>query len=144
MWESTFSAEAQTTPEMVWDIWTDVEHWNQWDSGVQWCKMDGAFQTGTTGKLKPKEGPVSSLKLIEIVPFKKFVDQANLPLTKLLFIHELTLIRDKLKITHTIRMTGPLSFLFSRLIGAKLAKDLPRSVQNLARLAEEKFKAISS
>ena len=141
MWESSYSAKAQTTPEIVWQIWTDVENWNQWDSGVQWCKMEGAFEEGVKGKLKPKGGPVSSLKLVEVIRLKKFVDQAALPLAKLLFIHELDLEGQQVKITHTIRIAGPLSFLFARLLGAKLAKDLPSSVKNLARLAQEKFKA---
>ena len=45
-------------------------------------------------------------------------------------------IRDGLEITYEVQMTGILTFLFSRVIGKKMAIELPTAVDKLIELAE--------
>lgn len=46
------------SPEQVWHVWQDVENWNSWDHDLESSGIDGVFQTGVTGYLKSKDGPI--------------------------------------------------------------------------------------
>lgn len=103
-------------PQQVWKIWEDVKNWNTWDAGLEFSLIDGPFQTGTTGKLKPKRGPLVRTKLIKVDPMKMFVDEALLPGTKIIISHLMRRRGDKTYATHRIEMKGALSWLFAFLI----------------------------
>ena len=137
MWETKFSIKTKVNKEVIWKVWSDVENWKEWDKSVEWSSIDGRFELGAKGKLKPKEGPLAKFKLTEVEKFKKFTDEAKLPLTKLQFIHEMNCNNGDTEITHKIRITGILTFLFSRVIGKKLEKDLPHAMENLSQVLEK-------
>ena len=71
------TVETTASPAAIWNIWQDVENWNTWDAGIEYSRLDGPFQTGTTGILKPKEGPLVKTKLTGVEPLKGFSDEAE-------------------------------------------------------------------
>lgn len=123
--------------EKIWRLWVDVEKWPLWDNDVEWAKLDGEFSEGQTGILKPKGGPASKFVITTCNKNKGFTDVSFLPLAKLSFIHEMKEEHQGIKVTHSIQISGPLAFIFSILIGNKLAKGLPSALQKLATLAEK-------
>jgi hypothetical protein len=60
--------ETQASAAHIWRIWSDVKNWHTWDHGIEFSKINGPFQTGTTGTLKPKGGPLVHTKLTQVVP----------------------------------------------------------------------------
>lgn len=131
------SVTIKTSKEKIWTIWSDVANWPQWDKEVEWAKLDGNFVKGATGTLKPKGGPASKFTVTECEKYKAFADVTPLPLTKLHFIHEMEAKNGELVVTHTVKMTGLLTFLFSRVIGKNIAKGLPKAMKNLKKVAEK-------
>jgi uncharacterized protein YndB with AHSA1/START domain len=137
MWKTEASRFVRASRESIWQLWTDVERWPRWDDDVEWAKLDGAFVAGTRGKLKPRGGPVTKFEVLSVDPYRSFCDRSYLPLTHLDFTHRLDPADGGVHVTHTITVSGPLGWLFSRIIGrAKLADGLPRAVDKLAALAE--------
>lgn len=132
------SVETTASPEDIWQIWQDVKNWNTWDHGIEYSTINGPFEEGTTGTLKPKGGPLVHTKLICVEPFKKFVDESKLFLAKIIVSHYLTKSADKMLVTHQIEMTGPLAFLFAHLIGRTMKKNLPQEMEAMVRKAELK------
>jgi len=120
----------------VWKIWQDVSNWNTWDHGLEFSTIDGPFQTGTTGTLKPKGGPLLHTKLTCVEPMKTFVDEAKLPLTRIIVTHYLTESEGITHVTHQIEMKGPLAFFFAYVIGRNMKKNLTAEMASLIKQAE--------
>lgn len=135
-WSTEASAVTAATPENVWALYEQVSAWKSWDHEVESSQLDGPFQAGTAGVLKPKGGPTSKFLLTSVEPARRFSDVTRLPLARLSFEHTLTPIPGGTRIHHRVTIDGPLAFLFSRVIGRKIAAGLPHAVQSLAQAAQ--------
>ncbi len=138
MWSTEASAMGQAPPEAIWRLWADVGNWKEWDPGVEDSSIDGPFAQGTRYKLKPKGGPKVTAVLTEVRPGEGFSDHTRLPLANLDFFHEMERVGEGTRVSHWAEISGPLSFVFARLMGRSFEKGLPETVRNLARLAEER------
>ena len=131
------TVETEASPQQIWKIWEDVKNWNTWDSGLEFSEIDGPFHAGTTGRLKPKGGPLVRTKLTAVEPMKLFVDEARLPGTKIIVSHSMRRSGNKTYVTHRIEMRGIFSWIFSFLIGREMKKNLPVEMQALVKKAEK-------
>ena len=136
--ETTASASA------IWHIWQDVENWHTWDHGIEYATSNGPFETGTTGTLKPKGGPLVHTTLTCVQPMRKFVDESKLPFTRIIVSHFLTEARGKTQVTHQIEMKGLLSFIFAHLIGRQMKKNLPQEMATMVKKAESSPQTMKS
>ncbi len=131
------SAITRARPEEVWKLWADAPGWSRWDEDVLWCRLDGPFAAGTRGEMKPRGGPRVKFQILDARPGHGFTDRSYLPLCKLDFSHRIEpAAGGGLRLTHQVCFSGPLAFLFGRVIGAKIRAGLPHAVEKLARLAE--------
>ena len=137
MWTHEEKVKTTATADAVWKIWSKPESWTDWDDGLEWVKFDGPLVAGSKGKMKPKgAGPVEFFTL-EVSPGRGFSDRTLLPLAKMDFIHRYTpLPEGGGHISHRVEISGPLSFLFGRVIGKNIQKGLPEAMRKLASLAE--------
>lgn len=133
---TTHTIETTATPLVIWNIWQDVDNWNCWDHGIETSTLHGPFSVGTKGTLKPKGASPVQIKLTKIEPMKLFVDEAKLPLTRIIVSHNLKIFNGKTRVTHKIEMKGPLSFFFAFVIGRKMKKNLPSEMAAMIRKAE--------
>lgn len=137
MWKKEITIETNATKEKIWELWQDVENWKKWDGEVQESKLNGKFETGTMGILKPTNGPKSKF-VIKSAKFPvEFTTSSSLPLAKMNFVHKLTEKNGKLLLTHGVEISGILTFLFSRVIGKKIIAELPKAMQSLSEMAKK-------
>lgn len=137
MWNKKVTIKTKTTREQIWKLWSDVKNWNAWDNEVDYSELNGKFEVGAIGILKPTKGPKSKFKLIKVDKFNKFTSRSFLPLTKMDFIHEMNEKDGELFITHGVEIKGILTFLFSRVIGKKIIRELPQALKNLSKMAKK-------
>ena len=130
------TVETTASPESIWKIWEDVSNWNTWDHGIEFSTINGPFQAGTTGTLKPKGGPLVHTTLTQVEPMRMFVDEARLPLTRIVVSHSMTVSGGRTYVTHHIEMRGLLSCVFALLIGRNMKKNLPQEMLAMIRKAE--------
>ena len=140
MWTTDATAETSATPAQVWQHYVQVTRWKHWDHAIEASALDGPFVVGTYGRLKPAGGPASAFVLTKVESERGFADRTaiphrRLPLATLAFEHELVPIAKGTRITHRVRIGGPLGPLFARLIGGKIAAELPVAVRTLASMA---------
>lgn len=131
------SIKTKARPEAIWKLWENVDQWSAWDHGIEASHLIGSFVRGAKGWLKPKGGPKVSFKLIEVIPIKKFQNRSFLPLTKLDFIHTLERDGEYSVVTHQVEMSGLLTFIFSKVIGSGIRKDIPPAMEKLIQIAEQ-------
>lgn len=137
MWKKEVTIETSASKEQIWKQWTQVETWNQWDTGVRKSKIEGSFKKGTQGILQPTSGPKSNFTLTKVEAQEAFISSASLPLAKIHFTHKMTELNGNVFVTHGVEIKGLTSFIFSKVIGKKIVAELPQVLENLSHIAKQ-------
>jgi len=139
MWDKTFTKIYQNVAkEDIWKLWADVNNWPQWDQDLQYCQLDGDFIAGNSFVLKPKNGPKVEITLTEVEENKKFVNYCSFFGAKMYDAHYLEETQEGVSVTHILSVTGPLAFLWVRLVAKKLFAEIPSQTDNLVELARSR------
>ncbi len=137
MWTRSHSITTkEASKEQMWKLFADVNNWHTWDTGIEYASMTGKFEKGNQFTLKPKGGPKVRIELYETVENKKFVDLTKFPLAKMYGEHIFEETPNGLKVTTTMKVTGPLGFLWRKIVAQDIVKGLP-----VEMLAQAKFAA---
>ena len=139
MWQKSYSVVTrEVTREQLWKLTTDINRWKQWDDTVEDSRLLGEFRAGDYFMLKPAGGPRVKIQLLEIVPFRKFVDLTRFPLARMYGEHVYEETAQGLKITVTMTVKGLLGPVWVRLVAggivANLEKDVANQIQNARKL----------
>lgn len=137
--EFKYAIEIKATPQRIFEIYADVEDWSTWDKEVEYSNIQGAFQSGAIGELKPKNAPKSKIFFTEVVKDTSFTTMGKLPLCKMYLSHTINQIENgSVNVTHVVSFEGLLSAVFGNIIGRGIAKSLPDALKGLKNKAEEK------
>jgi len=137
LWRTECSVEINCGQDRIWQLWTDVENWRQWDHDVEYSSLEGSFRDDEKGILKPTQGPRSEFTMLDVKEQECFTTRSSLPLcTSMDFIHQMERVGTKLTVKHIVIISGALTPLFSRVIGKGVARGLPSAMTRLALLAE--------
>jgi hypothetical protein len=135
----TIAAASITTDvpaQAFFERWADMQTWPAWNTDTDWVRLDGPFQTGATGVLKPKGGPKTRFVVTSVVPGREFTDVSLLIGARLTFQH-LVAAGDDGRITISVRVTlgGPLAFFWNAVLGKDIAAGLSDDLTRLEAAA---------
>lgn len=131
------TTDKDLTQAQAWKLMTAVDSWKNWDPTVADAKLHGSFSTGVYFTLKSKDGPKAKILLDEVKPNSYYRDLASLPLAKMTGEHIFEETPDGLKLTVTMSITGPLSFLWYNIIMKDIVKRLPEDLDTLIKEAKK-------
>jgi hypothetical protein len=138
MWQATYEqCFPGLTKEAVWSTWTDVNGWSKWDKETDYATLSGCFEEGASFVLKPKGGPKVNIKLTSVAPLKGFTDVTRFPLARMYDVHEMESAAEGLVLKSTIRVEGPLAWLWRRLVAQGVAAGVPKQMNALAQYARD-------
>lgn len=137
MWTFEHTETTAATPEQLWQLYQDPTTWPEWDHQLEAVTVDGPFETGATGTIKPVGGPRTKFRMVEVTEKVSFTDVTRLPLATMRFDHRIEQGVGGTSFVHRVTITGPLSPLFARVVGRKVADDLPVAMRTLAARAEQ-------
>lgn len=138
MWLKTHSTIASdVTPEQIWAVWSDINKRHLWDTDIKWATIHGPFEKNAVFYMKPKGGPKLKMKIIECTPNKSFTDFFQFPFAKLYGAHSLEKAQEGLRLSTSIKIEGPLSFLWRKLVAEKIVATLPEQTEMLIKIARE-------
>lgn len=138
MWTQTHSALYKNlNKDNLWRLWTDVNNWPTWHTDLEYCTMDSAFEVGNHFMLKPKGAPAVKIVLTEITPGYKFTDCTIFFGAKMYDTHIIEETNDGILLTNTLVVTGPLSWLWVKLVAQNIAKTVPADMDTLANIARK-------
>ncbi|MBA3369429.1 MAG: SRPBCC family protein [Geodermatophilaceae bacterium] len=143
MWTFEHTETTSATPAQLWARYADPITWAEWDHEIAVVTVQGPMAPGSCGTLKPVKGPPTRFRFTEVIPEVGFTDVSRLPFARMTFAHLIEAIPGGSRFLHRVTITGPLSPLFARVIGTKVAHGLPVAMQALARLAESNTDAIT-
>lgn len=122
-------------PEQVWRVWSDITKRPLWDVDTEWATLEGPFATGSIIHMKPIGGPQIKMQITECIPNQCFTDCYKISfLARLYGIHEMEQTNQGLCLTTTIKIEGPLGWLLRKIIGEKVAAEVPEQTQTLINL----------
>lgn len=136
MWTFEHTETTSATPAQVWACYAEPTTWPEWDHEIAAVTLGGPMAVGTRGTLKPVKGPATPFTFTAVTPEAGFTDVSRLPLARLTFSHHIEAMATGCRFTHSVEISGPLSPVFARVIGKKIAARLPAAMRALARLAE--------
>lgn len=50
------SLETTAGPQQVWSVWSDVDHWPEWNPDMKESKLNGPLKLGMTGVINTRSG----------------------------------------------------------------------------------------
>lgn len=133
------SMTAAVDPAVVWERWTDPEHWASDNPWIARAKLNGPVAKGATGLVRLTSKRRWPFTITEADRQKmRFVTESKLPLATMRL--EYTLDRhdehpDERVLTHRVVLTGPLAKLYDRIFGRRLAEVVEAQVSNIAAAA---------
>lgn len=110
--------------EAVWSLWMDVEARPRWHPRLQWARLDGPAVLGAQGAWKPAGTRPVDVVVTAIEAPRRLVLRGThgLPVARGHYEHELeSLSDDHSRVTHRLRLTGPLARPIGRLLGRPLS-----------------------
>lgn len=130
------SIVTSVTPETVFRIYRDVEHWNEWDPDTKASNLAGGLTLGAKGSLAPAKGNTLPMEVTLVVENKNFTVTSKTALFRMDFDHELEPVANGTRITHRIKFSGLLKPLLKIIVGKQAEKGLPITLEKLKNLAE--------
>ena len=136
-WMTEAKHTTRAPANAIWKLWSDVATWPDWDFGLESVTLDGPFEQGARGRLKPKGGPRFRYTLTRVETDVGFDDETRVPGAKIRFSHRIEDAPDGSRVvTHRAQITGILTPLWVRIMGSDLVKELPAVVAELVTRAE--------
>jgi len=137
MWKKTYSTIIKNVQkDDVWRVWTDVNNWPTWHNDLEYCKINGAFEKGNHFILKPKGASAIKIILTDINPGHSFTDCTNFFGAKMYDTHTIEETKDGLLLTNTLIVTGPLKWIWIKLVAQNVASTVPNDMKALIHLIQ--------
>jgi len=124
------------SPDQIFELYKQVDSWSSWDPRVLSSCLSDGLVSGSVGKLRPKKGPEADIKVTEVTHNQSFTIEGILPLCKMIVAHEITPEESGVNVVHSVSFEGPLSRVFSGLVGQNIEQNLPQAMRGLKDKAE--------
>ncbi len=137
MWTRSFSKVYEGIKrEDIWKLWTDVNGWTRWHGDLDSCTLEGQFEVGNHFFLKPKGMGAVKILLTAIEEGVSFSDCTSFFGAKMYDTHALEDTPQGLKMTNTVVVTGPLKWVWVKLVAQNVADSVPSEMEALVHLAK--------
>lgn len=131
-WEKTFK---NVSKEVIWKLWTDINHWPKWHDDLEYCQLHGQFEKGAYFTLKPKKMREVSIQITDVSPGVEFTDCTTFFGAKMYDTHSMLETENGLTIKNKMLVTGPLSWIWVKLVANYVANTIPDETEALITLA---------
>jgi hypothetical protein len=108
MWVAEHSIETTVAPEAIWQAWTDVPRWPEWNADIERIELRGPFAVGSTIEMTPQGQETVVLRVAELVEGKLFIDEAEVEGTLVRTTHRIERLDDRrARIVYRLEADGP-------------------------------------
>lgn len=132
------SLSTTASADNIWQVWTDVANWKDWDKGLQDAQLEGDFVLGAAGTILSLEGRTSKFKIVELEAGRSYTMKTKLPLGSLYVKRYLTASEGELTFTHEVWFSGLTKGIFAKAFGENFRSMLPEVLENVKGIAEQR------
>ncbi len=131
MWSYEKNATANVSRAIVWEWWTAVEKWPQWDTDLSEAALLGELAVGVQGKMKVADDALITFVVAELVPEERLVIVVRFFGAQLSYVYSMIEEDGQLRITHGAHISGVLGFLWRFFISKKIEKTIQPGLEAL-------------
>lgn len=140
MTEFTFQTKLHANPKDIWAMYADFNKRYQWETDLEYIKLNGDFSTGTAGAMKLQGRPEMPYTLTSVIPYREYWDRTEIPDTGMAVcfghefnpIHDGTLMKVSVKLEKTTGEITEEDILFL----AQVFSDTPQSILAIKKIVE--------
>lgn len=137
MWATEQSIETMASPEGIWQLWSDVGRWPQWNADLDRAELSGPFAAGSMVTMFPRQQDPIELRIAEALEPERFVDEAHLGDVVVRTTHRVERLEgDRSRIVYAMEITGPGADTLGPQIGPEISADFPQVLAALVSRAE--------
>jgi uncharacterized protein YndB with AHSA1/START domain len=138
MWRYESAMETTASRAALWDCWSDMANWPEWNDGIVRIEVDGPFRAGTAFTMIPPDGEAVRLRLVETVPGELFVDEMNAGDFVVRTEHRLEpLAGGRTRVVYRTEISGPAADTVGPELGPAITADFPDVLAALVRRVKE-------
>jgi hypothetical protein len=120
----------------VWEVATDVPRWPEWDPHELQSRIDGPFEAGTTGWVKPKGAPAGGFTITRVDPQRAWGSEAGIPFGKLLGETRFEQLENgRIRVSKRMEVHGPFAPIFRLIWERGVRRDMQLTFAALERRA---------
>jgi Polyketide cyclase / dehydrase and lipid transport len=131
------TVETTASPDAIWAIWTNVQNWKTWDTGLKDASMSDNFALNAKGVITSLEGKKSKFKIVAFEKGVSYTFKTNLPLGGLYVKRSLEVKNGVTFFTHEVWFSGLTGGIFANMFGEKFKGMLPEVMENIKKIAEK-------
>jgi hypothetical protein len=137
MWTTEHGIETTAAPEAIWELWTQVATWPEWNADLEKAELSGPFAAGSMITMTSHGQEPIELRIAEAAEPERFVDEAQLGDVVVRTIHRLEgLGGGRVRVTYRMEITGPEGDTLGPQIGPEISADFPQVLAALVAHAE--------
>lgn len=134
MWKVSHTETVTAPAASIWNRWSHVENWPEYDKSLTSTSINGSFELGSVITLQSKKLPKTKFTLAIVTSDIGFAMVSKLPLAKIQMTYHIEEKSDSTEFTQSISISGPLFWLYSLFFGNSLQRTLVSRMQQLAEL----------
>lgn len=136
MWSTEYTLTSEASPEVLWQLLSDVDGWVAWNDGIETIALDGPLVVGATFRMKPPGEDVVTSTIAELVPNRLLTDVTDMGELLIRVAHRLApLAEGGTLITYGVEVSGPAADAAEEEVGTAISADFPQVIAALAAAA---------
>ena len=117
------SLETSASPDRVWQVWSDVNHWPEWNPDMKASSIDGPLKLGATGNIDTRSGGKHDVVVTHYEQGRSFeLESTALPGTKMAIRATITPSSSGSRITQGFEPRGLLAPIVGPMMGGAILK----------------------
>ncbi len=131
------SLDTTASPVTVWRVWSDVNHWPDWNPDMNESRLDGQLKLGATGMINTKSGGKHDVVVTHYEEGRSFeLESTALPATKMAIRATITPSGNGSRITQGFEPRGLLAPIVGPMMSGPILKTFNAVLHGLKRKVE--------
>jgi len=136
MWTTEYTLRTQASPEVLWELLSDINGWGAWNDGIETITLDGPLAVGATFRMKPPGEDVLTSTIAELEENRLLTDVTDMGELVIRVAHQLQpLASGGTSITYRVQVSGPAADAVGEEVGSAISADFPLVMAALAAAA---------
>lgn len=131
------SLETSASPDRVWQVWSDVNHWPEWNPDMKASHIDGPLKLGATGNIDTRSGGKHDVVVTHYEQGRSFeLESTALPGTKMAIRATIAASGSGSRITQGFEPRGLLAPIVGPMMGSAILKTFNSVLNGLKQRVE--------
>jgi uncharacterized protein YndB with AHSA1/START domain len=131
------SLETKASPARVWQVWSDVNTWPEWNPDMKESRLDGPLKLGGTGTINTRSGGKHDVVVTQFEDGHSFeLESTAMPATKMAIRASITPTANGTRISQAFEARGLLAPLVGPMMSGTILKTFNSVLEGLRQKAE--------